>query len=62
MVEGARHQPVDIDEGGMNHAVSSWFSLIWMLAAYVVPWTIVRLPLSFWMFDMSAAVAMLGRV
>jgi uncharacterized membrane protein YccF (DUF307 family) len=42
--------------------VGWWFSLIWMLAAYVVAWTIVGLPLSFWMFDVSAAVTTLRRV
>lgn len=42
--------------------VGWWFSLIWMLAAYVMAWTIVGLPLSFWMFDVSAAVTTLRRV
>ena len=39
-----------------------WFSLIWMLAAYVVAWTFVGLPLAFMMFSESAAVTTLRKV
>jgi uncharacterized membrane protein YccF (DUF307 family) len=41
--------------------VGWWFSLIWLEVAWLAGLTLILLPLSFWMFSMSAAVTTLRR-
>lgn len=38
-----------------------WFSLVWLEIAWFAQWTIILIPLSFWMYSKSAAVTTLRR-
>ena len=41
--------------------IGLWFSLIWMVVAYVLCLTIIGMPLGFWMFEKTPAVVSLRR-